>query len=84
LKSEQVARFGYQLAVIAQVEQAAAPREKIGDKDPKDWRRFTDEMRAAGLALAKAAADDKTPAVRQAAERLGASCSNCHKVFRDN
>jgi hypothetical protein len=83
-KPEETARIGYLVAALAQMNQSAAPLKKEGDKDPADWRRFTDEMREAGLELARAAAANDSAGVRTAAARTNGSCLNCHRVFRDN
>src|SRR5262249_42241278 len=52
---EEAARLGYQVTAMAQMDHSAAPRKKEGDKDPKDWLRFTDSMREASQELAEAA-----------------------------
>src|SRR5262249_25616049 len=81
---EEAARLGYQVTAMAQMDQSAAPLKKEGDKDPKDWLRFTDAMREASVDLAKAATARDLAGVRKAAQRVNASCLDCHRTFRDN
>ena len=59
------------------------PKKKEGDKDPKDWTTWTDDMLKAAKALAAAAEKKDAKAVKDAAYKLNNSCNNCHEVFRD-
>src|SRR5262249_20557011 len=81
---EEAARLGYQVTAMAQMDHSAAPRKEEGDKDPKDWLRFTDSMREASQELAEAATARDVAGVRKAAQRVNASCLGCHRIFRDN
>ncbi len=71
-------------AVIAAVAQASPPLKKLPCKDPKDWLEYSDNMLQASRELAKAAGADKpdVKAVKAAAAKLSASCSDCHAKFR--
>jgi soluble cytochrome b562 len=68
---------------IAAITIAKTPKKKEGDKDPKDWKEYSEEMVKQADALGKAieAADPK--AVKDAASKLNGSCTNCHGKFRD-
>ena len=68
---------------IAAITIAKTPKKKEGDKDPKDWKEYREEMAKQADALGKAieAADPK--AVKDAASKLNGSCTNCHGKFRD-
>jgi soluble cytochrome b562 len=73
----------HRTTAIAEIALAMTPKKKEGDKDPKDWKEYANEMIKQSQALGKAieAADPK--AVKDTANRLNASCTNCHGKFRD-
>jgi hypothetical protein len=73
----------HRTSAIAEIALAMTPKKKEGDKDPKDWKEYANEMIKQSQALGKAieAADPK--AVKDTANRLNASCTNCHGKFRD-
>jgi hypothetical protein len=82
-KPDDTARFAYRLAIMAEALRSLPPRPK-GEKDPAKWSKWSAEMRADSLELAKTAANGDRAALRQAALRVSRSCVDCHKVFRDN
>jgi cytochrome c556 len=47
------------------------------------WKGYTAEMRKGALELADAAKKKDANAVKAAANKLNASCTNCHSDFRD-
>jgi len=60
------------------------PPEKIkAGKGPKDWKRFTDEMKEATDEFIKAVNVGKGPDVKKAAVKIEATCNDCHSAFRD-
>ena len=82
LKPDEIARFAYRLAVLAEAARSLPPRP-VGTKDPAKWLKWSADMRDTSLELA-AAAGRGPAAVRKAALRVGTSCTECHRVFRDN
>jgi len=76
--------MGYRLAAIGEITLAAAPKSDAGAKKKADWIRWSNDMRTESLALAKALqASPPAPAdVKAAAEKINASCNNCHAIFR--
>jgi hypothetical protein len=82
MKPEELARFGYQAAVLAQFTASLAPEKKIKDKDPLVWLESSKTMLDGALELAKAAREQKPDAVRAAARKVNAGCNDCHRVFR--
>jgi soluble cytochrome b562 len=68
---------------IAAIAVAKKPTKKEGDKDPKDWKEYSDEMVKQADALSKAIESGDPKAVKDAASRLNGSCTNCHGKFRD-
>ncbi|HZT82992.1 MAG TPA: cytochrome c [Gemmataceae bacterium] len=68
---------------VAAIAIAKTPKKKEGDKDPKDWKEYSDEMVKQTDALEKAIESGDPKAVKDAASRLNGSCTNCHGKFRD-
>jgi hypothetical protein len=68
---------------IAAIALAKTPKKKEGDKDPKDWKQYSEEMMKGADALGKAIAAADPKAVKDAASRLNSSCTECHGKFRD-
>jgi cytochrome c556 len=83
LKPDEIARFAYRLAVLAEATRALPPPRPVAAKTPAKWLSLAAEMRDTSLELADAARKDPA-AVSKAALRVGSSCTECHKVFRDN
>jgi Cytochrome C' len=59
------------------------PDKKVGNKDPKDWQKYTSEMREGAKDLRDAAKHQEPAAVKKAALRVQNSCIECHTIFRD-
>jgi soluble cytochrome b562 len=68
---------------VAAVGNAKTPTKKMGDKDPKDWKEYIEEMSKQADALGKAIESGDPKQVKDAASRLNGSCTNCHGKFRD-
>jgi cytochrome c556 len=81
--AEHLARAASVTAAMADLLDAYAPDKKVGNKDPKDWKRWTGEMRAAAEELEGAARAKDAKGLKAAAVRVTASCNECHSVFRD-
>jgi cytochrome c556 len=69
---------------MAEITQQYKPAKKQGDLDPKDWTKFTDEMRVAAKDLKSAVDMNKPDATKVAFTKLYASCTRCHAVFVDD
>lgn len=76
-------RAAYVTAILGHVAIAHQPLKKEGNKDPKDWKQWSQDMIQASDALAKALKSKDPAAVKTAASTLNSSCNNCHGVFRD-
>ena len=86
LKSDAAAwqRAAYITAAIAEIAQHKCPVEKkTGEKDPAQWKKWTEEMHTSALDFAKAVKAGDAMAVKKAAGRLDGTCRSCHGVFRD-
>jgi hypothetical protein len=68
---------------MSYVAEAFTPKKKVGDKDPKDWTMFTQDMRTSSADLAAAAKKGDSKGILSAAKNLSAACNNCHGEFRD-
>jgi hypothetical protein len=82
-EAAELARAAAVAGAMADLLDAYAPDKKVGNKDPKDWKAQTGEMRAGAADLEAAAKARDVKRVRGAAARLSASCIACHEVFRD-
>jgi hypothetical protein len=90
LKDADVAKQSKDLDKIVDVSKAISeityeftPKTKKAGKDPKDWTKFTDEMKKGSDELAQAIKSGKGAAIKTTANNLNASCTNCHGTFRD-
>lgn len=68
---------------MAYVTDLHTPEKKDGEKDPKDWKAWTADMKKAATDLAAAAEKKDAAAVKAAAFKLNKSCNDCHVVFRE-
>ncbi|HXG11731.1 MAG TPA: cytochrome c [Gemmataceae bacterium] len=79
-----LARAAYIMAAIAEVTKSKSPvKTKMGEKDPKDWAKWTEDMGKFARELAKASQAKDAAQVKAAATNLNSTCNNCHGVFRD-
>jgi hypothetical protein len=83
-ESEALVELGYRVAAIAEVAKAKPPEKDEAGKTKKDWLEFADGMRKAADGFIEAAKEKKGPAIKAAASKLNASCTNCHSKFRDS
>jgi len=70
-------------AAMGSIALASGPKKKLPDKDPKDWKEYSEDMIKSSRELAKTIKDNDPKAVKEAAAKLNSSCSNCHGKFRD-
>lgn len=82
-QAEDIQRFAYMMAVIGQLAEEQTPTEAMKDKDPKQWKQWSADMRKEGLELAKAAKSKNPDDVNKAAKALHSSCISCHTKWRD-
>jgi hypothetical protein len=83
-QSDALARLGVQVAAIAEVAKLKCPvKKKEGQKDPRDWAKWTEDMNKAALELADAAKAKDVAKLKTLTLRLNSTCSECHSVFRD-
>jgi hypothetical protein len=74
--------MGLQTAAIAVMNGAHEVKDD-GKKKAADWKAWSKELGEAGLALAEAAGKKDASGVKAAAAKADATCSKCHKVFRE-
>ena len=83
-QAEGLTQAGHMVAAVALVAQHKCPvTKKMGDKDPKKWQEWTEEMHKNALELSTAAKAKQPAELKTAATKLNSSCNNCHSVFRD-
>jgi len=82
-QSKDLARAAYVTAAVAEATRDKCPvQEKQGDKDPKEWKAWMEDMHKGALALAEAAMEKNPKAIKAAATKLQASCNSCHEKFK--
>jgi hypothetical protein len=68
---------------MAAATEAYKPKNKVEEKDPKDWMQFSKDMESAAADLARAAKSGDTKGIKSAAILLNKSCTSCHLKFRN-
>jgi hypothetical protein len=82
-QAEALERMGTMIAAIAEVAQyKCTVTKKVGEKDPKDWQTWTQDMRKGGLDLADAAKAKNMDNFKKAVNKLSSSCNSCHPIFK--
>lgn len=80
----ELARAFYLTAAIGEGHRYHCPvPNKQGKKDPKDWDRFSVEVRDNALSLAEALKQKQYDRARVLGKQLNHSCVSCHEIFRD-
>jgi cytochrome c556 len=82
-QGEALIKAAHATTVIGKVALAKAPGKKVGAKDPKDWKQWSEDMIKSSDDLAKALKAKNPKGVLDAVKNVNASCNNCHGVFRD-
>jgi hypothetical protein len=83
-QADDLVRSAYILVAISEFTDGHTPKKKgAGGKGPKEWKDWTEDMRAAALQLADAAKKKDSAGVKTAVNKLNSSCNNCHGEFRD-
>jgi hypothetical protein len=82
-QGEALVKAAHATNVIGKVALAKAPGKKVGAKDPKDWKQWSDDMIKSSDELAKALKSKDPKGILAAVKNVNASCNNCHGVFRD-
>jgi hypothetical protein len=67
---------------IGEIALAKPPKAAPG-KDPKEWREYSEEMIKGSADLRKAIEGGDPKAIKDVANKLNSSCTNCHGKFRD-
>jgi hypothetical protein len=82
--SADFAQMAYVMAAVAEVAGQMCPVEqKTGDKDPKEWKQWVEEVKTGSRTLAAAAKAQDAEKVKVTAQKIYAACNDCHGKFRD-
>lgn len=82
-QAEALERAAYVAAAVGVIIRDKCPVEtKQGNKDPKEWRNWSEEMVKLALDFASAVKSHDPTAVKRSAERLDANCKSCHAPFK--
>jgi hypothetical protein len=80
-----IALMAKEVAAIAQLAEGMCPVEmKEGDKDPKEWVDWSQQMRKIALDLAAAAKKGDANQVKTLSKKLDNNCVACHKPFKSS
>jgi hypothetical protein len=78
-----IEQAAYVAAAIAMVVHDKCPVEnKQGNKDPKDWVTWSEDMGKASMELAAVAKARNAAGIQKAADRLDGVCKSCHVPFK--
>jgi hypothetical protein len=84
-QGSEIALMAAQIAATAQLTEELPPvKQKEGDKDPREWKKWSEDMRKFALDLVAAAKKGDAAEVKKAAKRLDDNCTACHKIFKTN
>jgi hypothetical protein len=82
-QSEGYAKMAKAIAALAEVAAVKCPVDKVeGDKNPKDWAKWSKELKEGAMALGEAAKTRDPKKVKAAAEKVNNTCGSCHNVFK--
>jgi cytochrome c556 len=83
-QANDIAQLAKITAAIGEVADLHAPTMKKAGKDPKDWKKWSNEMRDDALDLAKIVQGAKPDPgkIKDAATKLNGTCTDCHDKFR--
>lgn len=83
--TNELGHAAYLSAAVALVIADKCPvQKKMKDKDPKEWKQWSEDMSKASLDLAAAAKDKNLAKVKDAAKKVNNSCVSCHGPFRQD
>jgi hypothetical protein len=82
-QSESLEATGFWIASMGELSLAKAPTKDQGKKTKKAWNTYSNDMREAGIAFAKAAGTKGSQEIKTAAAKVNASCNNCHSIFKE-
>lgn len=78
-----IEQAAYVAAAIALVIHDKCPvQAKEGNKDPNDWKRWSDDMDNFSMKLAAAAKARDPAGIQKAADQLDGTCKSCHAPFK--
>jgi len=69
-------------AAIGSISLASAPPKPLPGKDPKEWKKWSEEMIKTSKDFADAVKGGNPAAVKDAVSKLNGTCVECHSSFR--
>jgi hypothetical protein len=83
-QGDALVRMAQVTAAVAEVTRLKCEvRQATGLLNPKDWDKWSEGMRQSSLDLADAIRAKDGPRVKAVATRLHATCTSCHRIFRE-
>ena len=84
-ESKDLIELGERTAAIADIAIHKCPVDKkTGDKDPKDWKQWSEDMQQYSRDLIEAAKAKDPMKLKTAVSKLNSTCNQCHGTFRDD
>lgn len=80
-EGDHISDAGYNVAALADITRDIK-QSWTAKKTQKDWQKWSDEMRDAGLKFAAAAKAKGGQELKTASAKVRASCDGCHSIFR--
>jgi hypothetical protein len=74
---------GYWIAAVAEIAIAKGWPKESAKKTKKEWTRWSEDMRDAGIAFAKASGAKGAQEVKTAATKTNNACNGCHSIFKE-
>jgi cytochrome c556 len=81
-EAKELLRLGYVNIALAEIAKPYFGKPK-GGKGKKDWDQHLDDQKKAAQELIAAVKAKDVNAIKKIADKLDASCNNCHSDFRD-
>ncbi len=75
--------LSHRTAAVGSISLASPPKKSLPGKDPKDWKKWSEDMVKASGEFEKAVKGGDPKAIKDAATKLNSSCVDCHGTFRD-
>ncbi|HEX5270966.1 MAG TPA: cytochrome c [Gemmataceae bacterium] len=82
-EQDALAEIGARTRAIGSISLASPPKKALPGKDPKDWKKWSEDMIKASAEFDKAVKGGKPNDIKDAATKLNSSCVDCHGTFRD-
>lgn len=81
-ESDDLIKAAQRSKAISEFNDLFTPKEKIGKKDPRLWKKYNEEVKKGADELIEAIKKGDTKKIQAAAKFMEIGCNECHTVFR--